>query len=189
MKNTKVLKLAECAILIALSTVLSMINIMPFLQFGGSVTPLSMLPVILISIKYGLGWGFGSSFVYAVIQMLIGLGPMMGWGLSEFVLIGSVVLDYFVAFTILGIAGIARKKGIRGMLSGIVLALTLRFLSHFLSGIIFFSSWAWEGWNVYLYSIVYNGSYMLPELIFTLFGAYFIIAKTPYMRRLTGIDN
>lgn len=185
MKNSKILIIAECAVMIALSTVLSLIKVYQ-LPLGGSITLLSMLPVMLLSVKHGLGWGFASSFVYAGIQIMLSLGEMMGWGMTPFIWFGCLTFDYLIPFMILGIAGILRKKGITGVLGGITIALCLRFVSHLVSGLIFFDAWCPEGWNLLWYSVAYNGSFMLPELIITLIGA-FTISKIPHVRKLIGI--
>ncbi|MDR0947289.1 MAG: energy-coupled thiamine transporter ThiT [Ruminococcus sp.] len=171
MKNTK--KLVTTAMLIALATVLSLIPIIT-MPMGGTVTLLSMLPICVISIKYGVKQGLIGAFLYALIQLALGFSQLMGWGMNAATWIGCIVFDYIAAFTVLGLAGIfctnEKKSGV-SIIAGITLVLILRFISHFISGTIFFANWAPEDWNAALYSIVYNGTYMLPELIFTLIAA------------------
>ncbi len=182
-KNKKVEKLVTSAVFIALATVLSMVKIYK-LPLGGSITLLSMLPVCLLSLKYGLKWGFTCSFLYSVIQLGLALGEVMSWGMDVRMWIGCVLFDYLFAFGILGIAGIFRNRKMPLMLTGVGLALFLRFVSHFISGAIFFDIWMPEEFsNPYFYSLVYNGSYMLPEMIFTVIGAG-IIFGTPVIRRM-----
>lgn len=177
MEKTKTKVLAECGILIALAAVLSLIKVFK-LPWGGSITLLSMLPICLISIRHGVKTGLFSSFVYAVIQLLFGIlfDGLLGWGLTAGALISCILLDYIVAFTVLGLAGMFADKGMNGIIGGTALAIFLRFVSHVFSGVFVFASAGklWDGFetsNTWLYSIVYNGCYMLPELIFTCIGA------------------
>ena len=103
--NTKTKILSECAMLVALSTVLSFVKIW-HMPWGGSITLLSMLPVAVISIKHGVKTGLFSSFLYACIQLFLGisLDGLLGWGLTPIALVSCVLLDYIVAFGILCIA-------------------------------------------------------------------------------------
>ena len=171
MRNSKTKILVESAILIALSTVLSLIKIWQ-MPLGGSLTLLSMLPICYISIRHGLKWGIGAAFVYSCIQLSMDIAAAMGWGLNAARWAGMIAFDYIIPFTALGVAGIFAKKGIKGIIAGTTLALVLRFLSHVISGSIIFDIWMPEGWaNPFIYSIAYNGTFMLPELILTLIGA------------------
>ena len=183
--------LSVSAIFIARATVLSLIKIWN-MPLGGSVTLLSMLPIVMISCMLGLKWGMASSFAYAIIQLIFGitLDGVLGWGLTPVMVIGTITLDYILAFSLLGIAGIFRKKGMIGIGSGVVIALLLRFFSHFLSGVILFKNL--EQFEVFgniinnrpvLYSICYNGFYMLPEIIITTIGAI-LIFNTPQIKKL-----
>lgn len=182
-KSTKVVKLVTSAVFIALATVLSMIKVYK-LPLGGSITLLSMLPICLLSLKYGVKWGFVCSSLYAVIQFGMQLGEVMSWGMDVRMWIGCILFDYFFAFGILGISGVFRNKSMPLMLTGVGLALFLRFVSHFISGSIFFDIWMPEEFNnPYFYSLVYNGSYMLPEMIFTVIGAG-VIFGVPVIRRM-----
>ena len=105
----RIFTLCECALMLALSVVLSYIKFFS-LPFDGSITLFSMLPICLISIKYGISWGLGTAFCYSWFQIL--QGGVFGWGLTPTMLIASLFLDYLLAFTVLGLAGIFRKKGL-----------------------------------------------------------------------------
>lgn len=164
------------------------------MPLGGSVTLLSMLPIVMISVMMGLKWGIGSAFVYSLIQLLLGItmDGLLGWGLTPVMLVGTILLDYIIAFTVLGIAGIFVKQGYAGICGGVGLAVALRFLSHFLSGFIIFKNL--EQFELFgsiftnrpmLYSLAYNGLYMLPELIITVVGAA-ILFKLPQIKKLIG---
>ncbi len=184
MKNQKTPSLKHMtlsAILISLAAVLSIIKIWQ-MPLGGSVTLLSMLPIAFISIRYGIKWGFFCSFIYSLVQIALGLPELMSWGMTLWVWIGCILFDYILAYGAIGISGVFRKRGTLGICSGIGLALVLRFICHFISGTIFFAQWCPDGWNVYLYSICYNGTYMLPEMIFTMLGAAMIF-KIPVLKK------
>ena len=191
MSKKPVYKLTLSAIFVALATVLSLIKVVK-MPLGGSVTLLSMLPIVMISVMLGLKWGFGSAFVYSLIQLILGiaLDGLLGWGLTPVMLVGTILLDYIVAFTILGIAGIFAKKGYAGICAGVALAIVLRFLSHFLSGVVIFKNL--EQFEVFgsvftnrpvLYSLAYNGLYMLPELILTTVAAV-ILFRLPQVKKI-----
>ena len=182
MRNkTKIL--CECAIMLALYTILSFVKLYHF-PLGGSLTLVSMLPVMLIALKHGTGVGLFTSFAYAIVQFCVDLSALMGYGMDLRIWIGCIVFDYLIAFTLLGLAGIFRKRGFYGQLGGIVLVLLLRFCSHLVSGTIFFDIWTPEGWaSPFLYSVCYNGGFMLPELLLTLIAAT-ILLKLPQVKRL-----
>lgn len=177
MKNSKLHIMVECAILIALSFVLSPFKIFE-MPFGGSVTPLSMLPVCLIGFMFGPKWGFGSAFIYSLLQMIS--SQVFSWGLTPLVLIVCILADYIVAFTALGITGFFKGKGNKGIIIGVFLAVFARFVCHYISGC---TIWASVDMNPYLYSLLYNGAYMLPECIFTMIGTI-IICNIPAFKRI-----
>lgn len=187
MKDKKTKILVEGAVMVALATVLSFIRVFK-LPWGGSITLLSMLPIVLFSIRRGVSAGLMVSFAYSLIQFAQGVTDgLFGWGLTPGMLIACIFLDYLGAFTVLGIAGLFRKKELPGWIGGIALAVSLRFVLHFLSGVVIWHSYGelWNGFsteNTCLYSFLYNGCYMLPELIFTLAGAVALL-KVPQTKR------
>ena len=188
MKHTKTATLCESAILLALAIVLSYIKPFGDLPWGGAITILSMLPLCLVAIKYGILWGLGTAFCYSWFQIL--QGQVFSWGLTPMMLVASLLLDYILAFSVLGLAGLFRKKGYFGALGGIALACTLRFIVHFLAGILLWTNLEefiafGETWinRPVLYSLVYNGAYMLPELLMTVAGAA-ILLRIPQIKRL-----
>lgn len=173
--------------MVALATVLSFIKVFE-LPWGGSITLLSMLPICLFGIKYGVAKGLFVSFVFALVQMFISLGEVLGWGLTKGTLIACLLLDYILAYTVIGVAGMFRKKDLPGWIAGTVIAILLRLFVHFVSGVVIWHSVGkiWGGLeqtNQYVYSLAYNGAYMVPELIFTVIGAV-ILLKLPQTRRL-----
>lgn len=145
-------QLVFCAMSIALGTILSEIKIIDF-PWGGSATLLSMLVICLPGYLFGLGAGLMTSVAYGVLQLLINpyvLFPM------------QLVLDYLLAFGALGLSGLfAGAK--RGLLKGYLIGILGRYVFTVLSGWIFFAEYAWEGWPVLPYSLVYNGIYIFAE--------------------------
>lgn len=186
-QSEKTKRMVLTALLISLAAVLSMVKVLK-MPLGGSVTLLSMLPIAMLSIEYGTKWGLSSAFLYSIVQFGLDFGEVLSWGLTPAVLIGTIVFDYVIAYTALGVSGAFRDKGIKGICSGIFVALLIRFVSHFISGTILFASWCPDGWNVVLYSICYNGAYMLPEMVVTMIGAS-VMFKMPQINRLMAGDK
>lgn len=192
-KKITVQMLVEGAVMVALAFVLSFIR--PFkLQWGGSITLLSMLPICFYSIRHGIKAGLCVSFVYALLQFGQGvMDGLFGWGLSASMLIACILFDYILAYTAVGLAGLLRSRGDIGKLLGIVIALLIRFLCHFLSGVVVWKSMGqlWESEifinNSMLYSLVYNGAYMLPEILLTVIFAA-ILMKNSATKRFFAIE-
>ena len=208
MKNTK--RLATCSVLVALATALAVVSMLVPLQlpFGGSVTLASMLPIAVAAYMFGTKWGLGTAFVFAIIQMLLGGKTVAAFfmpGDSQMLWYKAVIvclLDYIIAYTVIGFAGVFSKKIKSPSVSlcvGSVFATFLRYLCHILSGAIFFGTWAdgffgdwgpfagtqfgmWVTENIsgtslaWFYSVVYNGLYMIPEIIITAVGG-FVVAR------------
>ncbi len=193
MTNSKTRCLVEGAIMIALAAVLSYIRIIK-LPWGGSITLLSMLPIVIFSIKRGVKQGLVAALIFSLIQLGQGIiDGLFGWGLTVGMLIACIFIDYIGAYTIIGIGGIFRNKGLAGWVGGTALAIFIRFLFHFISGIVIWKSYGelWNGFsteNSFIYSLLYNGAYMLPELIFTVVGAA-ILFKIPQIKKLIVSEN
>ena len=205
--QTKTKRLTESAMLLAVAIVLELFSKMfiPEMPFGGQITLVSMLPVVLISYRHGVKWGLVAGLGYALIEMLIGARTVaaafqpgyFGDGTMLLNALIMCVLDYLVAFTVLGLGGMFRDK-IKApgaaLALGSVVALGARYVSHIASGYILFSGWAeWfftqEGfpaWGAalveslspnmlgFVYSLVYNGMYMVPEIILTAIVSVFL---------------
>ena len=154
---------AEAAAMIALSVVLYLIKIYHLPQ-GGSVTAGSMIPILFLAWRRGPAIGMVAGAAFGLIQYLI--EPF-------FVHPVQFLLDYPLAISALGLAGFFR----RWPLVGVVVALAGRFLCHFASGVVFFGSYAPQGVNPAVYSVIYNGSYLLPELVISLVITYFLVRK------------
>jgi len=160
-------RLATSAVLVALATVLSWYAVFR-LPNGGSVTIGSMIPIMLVSFIYPFGWSLIVALAFSLIQM-INLYPPPVATVGNFIIV--ILLDYVVAFSVLCLSGpmykIISKKinaRVRLMISAII-CLALRFACHFVSGIIIWKTYASQGQPVWLYSLLYNGSYMLIEAV------------------------
>ena len=188
--------------LIALAVVLELVGrmVIPPMPFGGQLTLCAMLPIVLISYRHGVRWGLTAGFGYSLVQMALGADVVtaafqpgyFGDGTQIFRALTMCLMDYVLAYTLLGLGGCFRghTRG-SGLVPGSILALGCRYLSHVLSGWILFSGWAewfftqegFPGWGASLvenlgsvslglvYSLVYNGMYMIPEMILTAIAA------------------
>ena len=195
MQKTKTKMLVEGAAMVALATVLSFIRVFK-LPWGGSITLLSMLPIFIYSIRWGLKPGLTVSFAYSLVQFFQGImDGLFGWGLTPVMLVACIILDYVGAFSVLGFAGIFRaKKNVVANLIGIGFATVLRFLFHFCSGVVIWKSYGelWGGFSTessVLYSFLYNGAYMLPEMILTMIGAAVLLSLPQTTKYLLNTDS
>lgn len=164
------LALVEAAILMALAVVLDYLcKLIPFqFPYGGGIS-ISVLPLVYYTFRRGTVWGLGAGFVFSVLQIITGwYAPPAG---TWWAFLLCVLLDYILAFTVLGLANLfARLFGSHRLVGygvGAVAVCLLRFVYSFLSGVILWDCYAPEGMNVWLYSLLYNGGYMLPNAILT----------------------
>lgn len=161
--------IANAALCIALSFILSYIRLYKLPQ-GGSITLASMLPIFMFAYAYGTAPGMIVGAAYGLLQFIQD---------AYFVHPAELILDYPLAFALLGLAGIAKMNDKWGIILGIVLGTFGRFLCAFLSGVIFFGAYAPEGQNVLVYSAVYNGFYLIPEAIICI-----VLAMIPQVQKL-----
>lgn len=200
--------LTESAILIAMAFILSFVKLFEF-PWGGSITLVSMLPLVIISYRNGIKWGLISSLVFGILKIFLGFETISAAflpGESQMIWFKAllmVLLDYVFAYTAVGISGVfkSRMKPQNALCTGAIVGLAARYVMHFLSGFILWGSYAeWfftsldesAGGTVgngilshlsgnalaAVYSLVYNGFYMIPELIITAIAAY-LIGKIP----------
>ena len=173
--QSQAIKLCECAIMIALAIVLDFFSkgissfIFPDIWVNGGGITLFMVPLVFIAYRHGNKWGLLTAFVFSGIQILTGwYAPPAGTALS-FVL--CVLLDYVLAFTVLGLSNFFAsfiKDKVLGYAFGAFVVCMLRFVCSFLSGAILWGEYiTWGFTSVWLYSFVYNISYMLPNAILT----------------------
>lgn len=205
--TNKTKRLTESAMLLAVSILLELLSktFIPEMAFGGQLTIVSMLPIVLISYRHGIKWGFVSAFAYALIEMAIGAKTVSAAFLPGYfgdeTMIGSAIImclfDYILAYSALGLGGLFRNKiknpGL-SLMCGSLVALGARYLCHIVSGYVLFAGWAewfftqdgFPAWGAQLvadlsptalgivYSVVYNGMYMLPEMVFTAIASILI---------------
>lgn len=181
--------LAECALMVAFATVLSVVPLAQ-LPYGGSITIASMLPIVLISYRRGLLWGTGAGLIFGVIQQLLGLSNLSYFTTWQSI-VAIILLDYLLAFGAAGLGGAFRRcrMGQReALLLGGLLASVVRYLCHVVSG-----ATVWAGLSIpteaaLLYSLVYNATYMIPEAIVLCLAAYYLGSlldfKSEELRRL-----
>ena len=209
--NRKTKRLTESAMLLSLALVLEVVSKMciPPMPFGGQVTLVSMLPVVLISYRHGVRRGLIAGLCYGFIEMALGGGTVtaafqpgyFGDGAMLGRALIMVGLDYVLAFTALGLGGCVRDLIHRpgpGLMMASIVSLLCRYVVHVLSGYILFSGWAawfftqdgFPAWGAvlterlsprmlgFVYSLVYNGTYMVPEIILTAAVAL-LISRVP----------
>lgn len=195
--------ICEGALMIAMALALNLLSAqIPFLNLprGGSVTLFSMVPILVMSYRNGTAWGLLTAFAYSLIQLLLGLDNL-GWCQTLRAQVGCVLFDYILAYTALGLAQFfakpVKKRVLALGLSAAIVCL-LRFLCSFLSGYLVWYDYAtateWmsafrlgakavaslgESGLCWLYSFLYNGSYMLPETVITVLGVVLLGMATP----------
>lgn len=191
-------RLVVSAVMLGVATTLELVsNFIPLeLPFGGRITLVSMLPIVLVGYMYGVSQGLFTAFCFSVIQILLGMKTVSAFFLpgDEQMIIWKAFLvcflDYILAYTALGFSGVFKdkfKNKALGLSVSSIFALLLRYVVHIVSGAVFFGAWAeWffsqEGFyavgekilNVFsgaslsvVYSVFYNGLYMIPEIILT----------------------
>ena len=192
-QNTNITVLVECAIMLALSFALSCAKLFE-MPMGGSVTVGSMLPVMLISIKYGVGTGLATSFVYSLTQLMQAIASANVFPYCETpkALVLCVLFDYVIPFTLLGLAGLCHKMKITkntelNIYLGIIGTVVLRFFCHFITGVVIWGQWAPEGMGKYLYSFLYNGGFLSLDFIICIVCAVLMFRKAE-LRKLVNID-
>ena len=179
--------------------------VFPPMPFGGQLTLVSMLPIVLVSYRHGVKWGLTTGLCYGFVQMALGAGTVTaafqpGY-FGDGAMIGKALLmclmDYVLAYTALGLGGCFRGRLRKGpaLMWGSLVALGARYLAHIFSGYILFSGWAewfftdvmpglgasvlstFSGFGLAaVYSVVYNGLYMIPEIVITAVAAAFVSA-------------
>ena len=149
MKNVKLSqRLTESGLLLALAVILSVLKIID-LPYGGSITLASMLPLIILSYRYGFTWGLLSGFVYGLIQMVIGMSAL-SYVTGIVAVAAVIILDYVLAFMATALGALFRNMEHPATAFGLG-ALT-----------------------VCAVSLIYNATYMLPETIITVAAAVYI---------------
>ncbi len=180
--------LTECALMIALATVLSLVKLYEA-PFGGSVTLISMAPIIIISMRHGVGVGLATGFVHSVIQLVFGLANV-GYVPDLMGKVLCILFDYTIPFTLLGLGGMFRKirftendrkNTVIAALLGTLIVTLIRFGCHLVSGVVIWHAldlvWYADDpshivnrYSKWMFSLIYNGWYMVPEIIISAIG-------------------
>lgn len=177
----RVRMLCEGAMMVALAQVLSYVKLMQ-LPNGGSMTP-AMFPILFFAVRWGLTPGLMAGFTFGLLQLIFDGAYAWGWQ--------SMLLDYLVAFTPLGLAGLFRRKK-WGIFAGTLLGCFGRFLVHYISGVTIYriliptECLGQTFTDPSLYSLVYNGSYMLLNTLLALVLA--AVLHRPLEKYLLGQD-
>jgi thiamine transporter len=180
MKN-KVRSLCEGATMVAIAQVLSYIKLWQ-MPWGGSVV-LAMAPIILYAVRWGLRSGLIAGFAFGVLQFMFDGGFAIGWA--------SIVGDYLLAFTALGLAGLMKGKKL-GVFWGTLIGGAARFLVHYVVGATIWAAYMPETFfgltmaSPWFYSLLYNIAYMGPNIIITL--VIFALLYKPMKKYLLGQD-
>ena len=179
-KKLTIRALCEGAILIAVAQILSLIPLWKY-PWGGSVD-LAMLPILLFCVRWGFGPAAITCFVHGTLQMLLGSsGGFVGWQ--------SFLGDYLIAYGVLCVAGLFKGKFIPATL----VACGARFLVHYVVGATIWAEYMPETFfgmtmtTPWFYSALYNGAYMLPDMVLVLVAGL-LLMKTPAKKLLLGQD-
>ena len=176
-KNSKKMsakQLTFCAVAMALALVTSFIKVAS-LPMGGSITLFSMFFMCFIGYLYGPKIGIMTGVAYGILQLI--LEPYIYAPLQ-------VLLDYPLAFGALGLSGFFSKKKF-GLTTGVIVGILGRYICHVISGYVFFASYAPEGMNPMIYTLGYNATYIVPELIATVI----VVSLPPVMKALKYVKT
>lgn len=180
MNKTRLNMLVEIAVFAAIGFVLDQFSFSLWPQ-GGSIS-FVMLPILLMACRWGLAGGITTGLLIGLLQMII--NPYIVHWLQA-------LLDYIFAFSLVGFAAVVRKPLLHAaeqinkkkislyVVIGIIVGGMLRFICHTLSGAVFFGEYAPEGQNVWAYTIIYNGSYMIPAIILTAIVGALLFSSAP----------
>ncbi len=200
--NTKTL--AVCGIMTAMSVVLSFVKVFE-LPYGGSITLFSMVPIAFAGYAFGVKWGLACGTVWGIIECLLGASGTLAYLTDNmFNFIICLLFDYIVAFAVVGLSGVFKdkiKNDKAAFAVGAGFSVFLRFVCHFATGFIIWREYAVDTLSVNefgvkivntfsgeglaaIYSLIYNGSYMLPELILSVVGALILASIKPLKKVL-----
>lgn len=192
-KNTNLTTLTECAVMLALAFALSCAKLFE-MPMGGSVTVASMLPIMLISVKYGIGAGLSTSFIYSLTQLMQAFASANVFPYCENgkTLVICILFDYIVPFTLIGLAGVFHKAKLTknvevNVYVGIVSVVVLRFFSHFITGVAIWGQWAPDGMGKYVYSFLYNAGFLSVDFLICIVCAILIFRKAE-LRKLLNVE-
>jgi len=164
MGQSKTRMIAEAGVAIAIAQVLSVITLLHMPQ-GGSIKAASLVPLMIFAYRWGGTRGIWAGVVYGVLHFLLGFKSSIHYL--------SIILDYLVAYGAIGVCGYF-KDNITGLVSGSIVAIALRWFASVTSGAVVFASYAPQGQNPWIYSMIYNASYMVPDGILNIIVLLFV---------------
>lgn len=185
MRNKRVLIMVECAIMIALASILSVLKIVD-MPVGGSVTLASMLPIVIIAYRHGIGFGMVSATVASLIQLLLGFenfSYVTGWQS----VVALALFDYILAYAVFGLGGIFKrviKNQALALTAGISVANAVRYICHVITGATIWAGLPLPDAASLSYSISYNSVYMIPELIISALLALYVGGAINFRREV-----
>jgi len=171
----KSLRLTESAVMVAIAFVLSMLTVLR-MPFGGSVSAFSMLPVAIIAYRYRVMWGLLVGLSFGTLQLVLGLRNLQ-WATSATAVVAIILLDYLIAYTLVGLSGLFRDKTKdhgTGLAFGSLLACVLRYICHVAVGATVWAGLSIPTSDALFYSLAYNAAYMVPETLLMVVGAFYV---------------
>ena len=175
MKQQKMLRLVESGLMLATATVLSMVKVLD-LPYGGSITAFSALPILLVAYRHGTTWGLFTAIAHSLMQLMLGANTL-SYATSGTAAIAIVVLDYLLAFSALGLGGIFRRRcqsQSGALVLGALLTGCVRYLCHVIAGCTVWAGLSIPTGAALTYSLAYNATYMIPEVLVTMLGAWYL---------------
>lgn len=169
MRRKNLQPLLEAAIMAALALILDLlpsIKLSPFISIS-----FAMVPVFILSFRWGLRYGLLSGFLWGLLQLVIGDVYILHWF--------QFIIEYFIAFSFVGFAGIVMKyvqqsfqvgnkvAGMTWVVVGIFISSLARYIIHYIAGVVFWGSYAPEGQPAWLYSLIVNGSAWIGNFLFS----------------------
>lgn len=164
MGQSKTRMIAEAGVAIAIAQVLSFITLFHMPQ-GGSIKAASLVPLMIFAYRWGGTRGIWAGVVYGVLHFLLGFKSSIHYL--------SIILDYLLAYGAIGVCGYF-KDNMTGLVSGSIVAIALRWFASVTSGAVVFASYAPQGQNPWIYSMIYNASYMVPDGILNIIVLLFV---------------
>ena len=183
MRNKTVRILCEAALCVAMSAVLSYVKL-DVGPSGGSINA-TMIPLVLLAIRWGWGWGVGAGLVFGTLKYFLGEGFVISWV--------SIIFDYSVAYAFVGFAGVLKRKADLAWLAALI-GCAARFVIHYISGVTVYAQWMPEEFlgltmtSPLFYSALYNLFYMLPSTVITVVGVFALSKAAPIRKWLEGAD-
>lgn len=182
MDSRKILFLIEVSIFTALAFLLDVLPLSFKIWGQGGSVSFAMIPVFIVAFRWGIKGGLLSGFLWGMLQIATGeayiLTPLQGF------------IDYAIAYTVIGFAGVFAsqiQEAVKGgktkvyltyITAGVLLGSVLRFIAHFIAGMVFFGS-AIDGMSPWIYSLAYNISYMFPSFVLSTIIIFFLFHKQP----------